>query len=118
MDVKICLSNLNRNKRKKLAVEYLFSNIENILLNGTQLILEKVFKSIGFDKLRDEVLKHLVTARLSQPLSKYILSVRIKNVSGKIKSWILSLNKEDAAALMAAPGSSPANSNNFVIYCT
>lgn len=55
---------------EKLAVEYLFSNIENILLNGTQLILEKVFKSIGFDELGDEVLKHLVTARLSQPLSK------------------------------------------------
>ena len=48
----------------------MFSHIENILINGTQLILEKVFKSVGFDKLGDEVLKHLVIARLSQPLSK------------------------------------------------
>jgi hypothetical protein len=38
--------------------------------NGTQLILDKVFKSIGFDELNDDILKHLVTARLSQPLSK------------------------------------------------
>lgn len=55
---------------EKLAFEYVFSNIENILINGTQLILEKVFKSIGFDNLEDEILKHLVVARLSQPLSK------------------------------------------------
>jgi len=55
---------------EKQAVEYVFSNIENILINGTQLILEKVFKSVGFDKLEDDILKHLVVARLSRPLSK------------------------------------------------
>lgn len=57
-------------QEEKQAVEYLFSNIENILINGTQLILEKVFKSIGFDQLGDDVLKQLVIARLGQPLSK------------------------------------------------
>lgn len=66
-------------QEEKQAVEYLFSNIESILLNGTQLILEKVFKSIGFDKLDDEVLKHLVTARLSQPLSKSATSAYLKD---------------------------------------
>ena len=54
----------------KQVVDFLLSNVENILINGTQLILDKVFKSIGFDKLNDNILKHLVTARLSQPLSK------------------------------------------------
>jgi len=55
---------------EKQVVDFLLSNVENILINGTQLILDQVFKSIGFDKLNDNILKHLVTARLSQPLSK------------------------------------------------
>jgi transposase len=55
---------------ERQVVELLFSRVENILINGTQLILDKVFKSIGFDALNDDILKHLVTARLSQPLSK------------------------------------------------
>ncbi len=50
--------------------EYFLSNIENIILNGTQLILDKVYNLIGFDKVDDEILKHLVIARLSQPMSK------------------------------------------------
>jgi transposase len=50
--------------------EYFLSNIENILLNGTQLILSQLFKSIGFDAIKDDIFKHLVIARLCQPLSK------------------------------------------------
>jgi len=55
---------------EKQVVNFLLTKVENILLNGTQLILDKVFKSIGFDQLNDDILKHLVIARLSQPLSK------------------------------------------------
>lgn len=55
---------------ERQVTDFLLSKVENILLNGTQLILERVFKSIGFDKLNDDILKHLVIARLSQPLSK------------------------------------------------
>ncbi len=55
---------------EKLVVDALLSKVENILINGTQLILDKVFKSIGFDVLNDDILRHLVIARLSQPLSK------------------------------------------------
>jgi transposase len=50
--------------------EYLLSNVEKILINGTQLILNQVFKTIGFDSINDDILKHLVVARLSQPMSK------------------------------------------------
>ena len=59
-----------REAEEKQVVDYLLSNVENILINGTQLILDKVFKSIGFDELNDDILKYLVTSRLSQPLSK------------------------------------------------
>jgi transposase len=51
-------------------IEYLLSNVENVLINGTQLILNQVFKLVGFDSIEDEILKHLVIARLSQPMSK------------------------------------------------
>jgi hypothetical protein len=36
---------------EKQVTEYLLSNIENILLNGVQLILNKVFKLIGLDAI-------------------------------------------------------------------
>jgi transposase len=46
------------------------ANIEHVLLNGTQLILNRIYKRIGFDKIDDQILKHLAVARLSQPMSK------------------------------------------------
>ena len=55
---------------EKQVVDFLLSKVENILINGTQLILDKVFRSIGFNELNDHILRHLVIARLSQPLSK------------------------------------------------
>lgn len=55
---------------ERQVTEYLLSNIENILLNGTQLILNKVFKLTGFDSIEDEIFRQLVIARLSQPMSK------------------------------------------------
>jgi hypothetical protein len=45
-------------------------NVENILLNGTQFILNPVFKHVGFEAVDDDILKHLVIARLCQPTSK------------------------------------------------
>lgn len=50
--------------------DFWLSNVENILLNGTALILENVFHLVGFDRIKDPILKQLVIARLSQPLSK------------------------------------------------
>lgn len=59
-----------REVEEKQVTEYLLSNVENILINGTQLILDKVFRIAGFDKINDDILKHLVIARLSKPMSK------------------------------------------------
>ena len=59
-----------RQREEKQVTDYLLSNIENILLNGTQLILNQVFKLVGFDAIDDDILKHLVIARLCQPTSK------------------------------------------------
>jgi len=59
-----------RQGEEKQVTEYLLDNIENILLNGSQLILNEVFKLVGFDAIEDDILKHLVVARLCQPASK------------------------------------------------
>jgi transposase len=57
-------------EEEQQVTDYLLSNVENILLNGPQLILNQVFKVIGFEGIEDEVLKHMVVARLCQPTSK------------------------------------------------
>ncbi|TDN78143.1 transposase [Salegentibacter sp. 24] len=59
-----------REEEEKLVTDQLLSNIENILLNGSQLILNRVYDLIGFNEIEDDVLRHLITARLSQPMSK------------------------------------------------
>ena len=56
-------------EEEKLA-KYFLSNPENILLNGPQLILDQAFRLIGFDSINDDILKHLIIARICQPLSK------------------------------------------------
>ena len=57
-------------REEKQVTDHFLNNIENILLNGTQLILNQVFKLVGFDAIDDDILKHLVIARLCQPSSK------------------------------------------------
>jgi len=57
-------------REEKQVTDYLLNNTENILLNGRQLILEQVFKIVGFDAIDDNILKHLVIASLCQPSSK------------------------------------------------
>ena len=47
----------------------MLKNIDTILLNGAKLIIDKVYDSIGFNKIEDETLRQLVVARLCQPMS-------------------------------------------------
>jgi hypothetical protein len=50
--------------------ERVVNNMDAVLINGTQLLLNRVYNSIGFDRISDEILRHLVIARISQPKSK------------------------------------------------
>ncbi|MCK9255722.1 MAG: hypothetical protein GX793_10280 [Bacteroidales bacterium] len=59
-----------KEKEELQVITSLLLNIENILLNGTQLILNQVFNLIGFNAIKDEIFKHLVVSRISQALSK------------------------------------------------
>lgn len=47
-----------------------FANIDSVFMNAPQLILNPIYDNIGFNRIPDEVLRHLVIARICQPMSK------------------------------------------------
>ena len=59
--------------------ERVVSNIDNILINGAELILNRVFDRIGFNKIEDGVFRKLVQSRLSFPASKAATVEYLKN---------------------------------------
>ena len=69
----------SRLKEEHEAVERVLSNITNILINGTELILNKVFDRVGFNRIEDEVFRKLVLTRLSYPASKAATVEYLKN---------------------------------------
>ena len=64
---------------EKELVLQLLNNVENILLNGTELILDRVFNSVGFNQIEDEIFRKLVQSRLSYPGSKSATVEYLKN---------------------------------------
>lgn len=50
--------------------ERILNNISAVVLNGPQQILNQVYDLIGFNRIKDDVLRHLVIARICQPQSK------------------------------------------------
>lgn len=47
------------------------NNMDAVLINGTQLLLNQIYDNIGFNRIPDDILRHLVIARVSQPVSKH-----------------------------------------------
>lgn len=64
---------------ERLAVEQMLSNITNISINGCDLILDRVFDNVGFNRIEDDVFRKLVKARLSYPASKAATVEYLKN---------------------------------------
>ena len=54
-------------------------NMDAVLINGTRLLLDKVYDSIGFNRITDDILRHLVTARVCQPRSKLATVAYLKS---------------------------------------
>lgn len=54
-------------------------NIDAVLLNGAKLILDKVYDTVGFNKVSDDILRHLVAGRLCQPMSKMATADYLKS---------------------------------------
>lgn len=55
------------------------SNLDAVLVNGTQLLLDRVYDEIGFNRIPDVILRHLVIARVSQPASKLATTEYLKS---------------------------------------
>ena len=59
----------DKRQREREETERVVGNMDALLINGTQLLLGRIYDEIGFNAVKDEVLRHLVIARLSQPRS-------------------------------------------------
>lgn len=62
-----------------LTAERMLSCISNITIDGADMILDRVFDNIGFNRTGDEILRKLVKARLSYPASKAATVEYLKN---------------------------------------
>lgn len=60
-------------------IAYALANITHLLLNAPQQILSKVYESIGFNAIGDEILRHLVIARICEPQSKLATAAYLKS---------------------------------------
>ena len=65
--------------REREEVRRVLSNVSNILLNGCELILDRTFDRIGFNRIDDDVFRKLVKARLAYPTSKAATVEYLKN---------------------------------------
>ena len=65
--------------REREEVRRVLSQVSNILLNGCDLILDRTFDRIGFNRIDDEVFRKLVKARLAFPASKAATVEYLKN---------------------------------------
>lgn len=50
--------------------DYVLDGIESLTLQGTELLLGRLFDEIGFNQIKDELFRQLVIARLCFPVSK------------------------------------------------
>lgn len=65
--------------KEREETERVVNNMDAVLINGTQLLLNRIYDSIGFNQIPDEILRHLVIARISQPCSKLATTEYLKS---------------------------------------
>ena len=65
--------------REREEVRRVLANVSNILLNGCDLILDRTFDSVDFNRIDDEIFRKLVKARLACPASKAATVEYLKN---------------------------------------
>lgn len=69
----------DRCEAELVSAEQMLSCITNISINGADLILDRVFDNVGFNKVEDVVFRQLVKARLAYPASKAATVEYLKN---------------------------------------
>ena len=81
--MEIDFDEVDQKELERKNAEAVLGNIDGILLNGAKLILDKVFDSIGFSRVGDDVLRHRVIARLCEPMSKMATADYLKTHFGE-----------------------------------
>lgn len=70
----------DNNKGRELEeTERVINNMDAVLINGTQLLLDRIYDEIGFNQIPDKILRHLIIARVSQPASKLATTEYLKS---------------------------------------
>ena len=69
----------NTKGRELEETERVIDKMNAVLINGTQLLLNQIYDNIGFNRIPDEILRHLVIARVSQPASKLATTEYLKS---------------------------------------
>ncbi|WP_085537310.1 IS1634 family transposase [Massilibacteroides vaginae] len=68
------------NKGRELEeTERVINNMDAVLINGTQLLLDRIYDDVGFNRIPDKILRHLVIARVSYPASKLATTEYLKS---------------------------------------
>lgn len=68
-----------RCEQELVNAEQLLNSITNIAIDGADLILDRVFNNVGFNRIEDDIFRKLVKARLSYPSSKAATAEYLKN---------------------------------------
>ena len=61
----------DREKAARETVEYFLDHVENILLNGPRLILNRVYGLIGFESINDAILKSMAARNMSNHITNH-----------------------------------------------
>jgi len=67
---------------EQILMDLFFNGITEIQLAGPELILGKLFNEIGFNKIKEDLFRHLVIARLAYPVSKLKPRITCLNIKG------------------------------------
>jgi transposase len=65
--------------QEAIETERILSKVDSVQINGTQLLLNRIYDHIGFNRIEDDILRHLVIARISQPASKLATVASLKS---------------------------------------
>lgn len=86
-----------------MSAEQILSCIINIPINGADLILDRVFDNVEFNRIDDEVFRQLVKARLSYPASKAATVEYLKNHFYDVTTFYFESDYEDELAKPVSP---------------
>ncbi len=60
-------------------IDLFVSRIDSASINGTYMLLSQVYDLVGFNQIEDEILRHLVIARICQPASKLATTAYLRS---------------------------------------